>query len=251
MPAVFVATSDQGPNRYDAETTISVTVPVGSVAGDGIFVWLDSGNGTVTMSSIPSGWTTARDSRWGGVGYRRVIAYSILTPAEISAGSVDFVWSGGALGQYFAASYRDVLDGAFFTISSSSDVGIESSGPGGDVTVTCPSVTTVEPDSLILRFASFQGWFVSDIGTITEEAGHTERLDYAPVDNAWTLGFQEDDTPQADPGASGTQTVTGNDLDANGGTPDYRTEAWTVAIAPALLGATSLTKHFFRRRRAA
>jgi len=232
MALQFVSQANTGTSRLQDQSVYNLPKPPGLAVGDGMVAWLESGNGAITLNSAPAGWTVVVNERFSGVGYRRIIATKIADAADVAASTFAFTWSANATGQGFTFAYRDIDPANFFTISARTDAGLESSGPGGNVTVTCPSVVTVEPNSLLLRFASFQGFNVTDDGFITEEAGHTERLDLAIPNNGWTLGFQEQDTPQTIPGPSATQQVTGTGLDAAAGEPDYRTEAWTAAIAP-------------------
>lgn len=225
---IFVATADSGANRIQL-TTVTATLPVGTVAGDGVLTYMDSANGARVISTPPAGWNYDSNARWGSVGYRRVFAWKIMTAADISAGSHDWVWDAQITGVWRSITFNNVDPDNFFTIAIS-DLSTESDG--SNISGTCPTVTSVVDNSIILRQWDVHGWFVTDTGTITTLSGHTMRH-WEVVDNGFTYSRQENDTVQVTAGATGTQAVAGTGFNNSGSSPDFRSSAATIAIGGA------------------
>ena len=114
--------------------------------------------------------------------------------------------------------------------------------------ITCPDITTTVDECMILRWSCSQ-WSGGAAGAHTAPAGYTERVDQHiddPTASGEFMTAYTIDVNQALAGATGAV-----DIGSTGHTGFARSVGITIALAPALLGAASLTKHFFRRRRAA
>jgi len=115
--------------------------------------------------------------------------------------------------------------------------------------ITCPDITTTVDGCMILRWSCSQ-WSGSTGGLHTPPSGYTERVDLHvddPSDSGEFASAHTIDVNQALAGATGAV-----DIGATGFGGFSRSVGITIALAPAeVLGALSLTKHLFRRRRAA
>jgi len=236
MSVDFVDTENTGGD----DTSVTIAVPGLAVAGNLLLSVVGSHdwNNTEGQPVVPSGWTTLNNG-WtdhGTVGVRVAFAYRIM-----QLGDTNWTWShiaggfniAGSIIAYSGVDEADPINASILSTSPAS-----SFNPFETV-----SVTSTVPNCRIVRISGFHGNLTSLINAL---AGTTERVDeLAPsLVTGWGPWLAEDDTILADPGASGTADFTMINPPSSGA---YR--VMTLALAPAALGALSLTKHLFRRRR--
>jgi hypothetical protein len=193
-------------------TTLDLTKPAGTAAGDLLIATLATDGSTAGSMSPPAGWTVIDLANQSGA-----VTYGVwwkLAGASEPA-SYTFSWSGNE------AAYGTVMR---FTGHDPADpIDISATGGGSASAPSSPAVTTTVADTMILRLGGF------DDDDITTDApgltGHTaitmDDTGNGPSTTSSGAGY----VMQATAGDSGTSTF------ALTGSEEYRTV--TIAIAPA------------------
>ena len=157
IPSVPVVASYTENNTTTAETSFVLTKPAGVTTGDllMLIVGLDDSNTQVDSIDTPSGWTQQSQLGDGSNDIRQAIFTRVATGSEgatetvTMTGTADF-WAGFYLRITGADVASIIIGSADYTTSAA--------------TITSPTVTTTDADSLVIAVASGDG---SDTGPFT------------------------------------------------------------------------------------
>ncbi len=192
-----------------ATSTIVVTKPAGTTAGDVLVSCLASNGTRVGANGVPADWNSLATILTGtstrAFGYYKVAGAN--EPASYTWTLNSAVANSGAIGRYSGVSTTAPIDG---TVQSASSGGVISKN------ATIPGVTTSVANAMLVGCMSIDSSVMSV--TISPPAGFTERWNLAGKRQEYA------DLVRAGTGPSGPQTWT------LGGSRDWA--GWLAALAP-------------------
>jgi len=175
-----------------AVTQLIISVPSGTVNGDGLILAIAVRGGSGTTVNTPAGWTQELTQNQG-TGPRLSIFRRV---ASSEPANYTVTWSGGSF---------DAAGGIYAAQGSDTTTLVDASGSQGNASsasVTAPTITTTVADCLLLFFGAAQAG-----PTWTADGAMSERWDVQSSGGTKISSTCDDQTLGA-AGATGTRTAT-------------------------------------------
>jgi hypothetical protein len=202
-------------NAVNAATSIPISTPAGTTAGDVLLAVLTHQNGINRNLTAPAGWTAVPNTDFtDGTNARVKAFYKVAGPSEPA--SYTFTLLGGA-GQDTAGGIM-AISGANTTSPINASNGQNNAPAGSSRNVTAPSITTSLADTLLVF-----GGVCNVAATFTPPTGMIEQWDRA-TSGTYKVAI-EAATQYPPAGPTGTRVATAS--------TSCRSLGVSVAIAPA------------------
>ncbi len=223
MAIAFQTKSELAPTTNGTEAL--VPAPSGIAVDDFLLVFIAQNHDRLPITA-PAGWVSIIQNDHSGNAVALSIWYKIAVSADTSAANYSFTWTTSDL--YCAMMLR--FDG---TATSGDIIAASAENEGTSDTATCPTVTTTDANSLVVRACAFDSGSdaettVDTITDYTQRDGGGDGFTSDGTGGAECLGSAQD-IIQAGIAATGTADITGF------GT----TEQWcsaTFAVNPSVAG---------------